>query len=64
MSSKPFQAKYAPQADITTYELAQVVQLLIISVSPHATSGNMRAAYESLPQSAQRHFVVMADGTA
>jgi hypothetical protein len=46
---------YSPKEDITTYELAQVVSIVITSVR-WGRFFDIRAYISSLPENVQRHF--------
>lgn len=49
---------YEPKEDITTFELAQAVKMLIASHEQYRSVERMRAVYDELPESVQRHFRV------
>jgi hypothetical protein len=49
---KPRQFEWEPKEDITPYELALCVGVLILAM--HGMSGE---AYDQLPESAKRHFI-------
>jgi hypothetical protein len=49
--------KYKPQPDITTYELALCMYLLIVQAWNNSLR-NEQKVYDMLPAEAQRHFTV------
>jgi hypothetical protein len=53
--------RYEPKPDITTYELALCVYLLIAQVSPDGGLRAQQKIYDLLPATAQRHFKVVRD---
>lgn len=53
--------RYEPRPDITTYELALCVYLLVAQVSPNGGLRAQQKIYDLLPESAQRHFKVVRD---
>jgi len=50
--------KYRPQPDITTYELALCMYLLMVQAW-NKSLRNEQKVYDQLPTEAQRHFVVV-----
>ena len=53
--------RYEPKPDITTYELALCVYLLIAQISPNGSLRAQQKIYDLLPESAQRHFQIVRD---
>lgn len=53
--------RYEPKPDITTYELALCMYLLIAQVSPNGGLRAQQKIYDLLPESAQRHFTIVRD---
>ena len=53
MAIKPFRARWNPQPDITAYELALALPLLMSTLWDQ-----QRQAFDMLPATVQRHFEV------
>ena len=53
------QFTYKPQPDITTFELALCLYLLITQVSANRTLRDEQKTFDLLPPKAQRHFIVV-----
>lgn len=47
---------WAPQPDITTFELAQCLGLLIAQGQSRLTTSIVEQTFEKLPDAAKRHF--------
>ena len=60
MFSRPAKTRiiWEPQPDITTYELAMAIKVIIASTEQFA---DVRATYDTLPNEVQRHFKVWAE---
>jgi hypothetical protein len=52
--------KYRPEPDITTYELALCVYLLMVKIGKGSLRDEQKI-YDQLPTEAQRHFVVVRE---
>jgi len=57
MSAPQFQLQWNPAEDITTYELALCLKVLIANTNKYASAARVQAAYEGLPATAKRHFL-------
>lgn len=53
--------RYEPKPDITTYELALCMYLLIAQVSPNGGLRAQQKIYDLLPEGTKRHFEVTQD---
>lgn len=56
---KPKEYLWSPQPDITAYELASCLTLMMASV--HGGASSIEAAYVLLPEAAKRHWQVVED---
>lgn len=54
--SSPKRYVWAPREDITTFELAACLAVLLTSVSG-AGAGAVESAYNALPDAAKRHWI-------
>ncbi len=52
--------KYRPEPDITTYELALCMYLLMVKMGK-GTLRDEQKIYDQMPPEAQRHFVVLRE---
>lgn len=51
--------KWTPKPDITTFELAQCMSVLIASLAKYTGADKAKREFEKLPPEAKRHFVVL-----
>ncbi len=51
--------KWTPQPDITAFELAQCMSVLIASLAKYSGNEQATREFEKLPTEAKRHFVVL-----
>lgn len=55
MGHKPRTFAYKPQDDITAYEVAHILQFVVIAM----TNGGIEEAYARLPETAKRHMEII-----